>query len=309
MMPKAGRAQVQRKMLRLIFFILVSCLVASPVRVTSVSADQVMQAMPVGQVVKLRGPAEITRKNATLPLLLGTALVPGDEVKTGPGGRLKVAFSDGSSVALGENARLRIENFAVSAPQTRDALLALGQGTLHAIAAKAGPGSRFEIRTSLAFSAVRGTEWFVFADPAETDVAVINGRVGVGLARISAESAVSIGRDTKIVVTPGGGLGNPRLLTKAEIGRLLLATDAPGGELPFDLSTAPKLEFPLAQPADRGAAEPSSPGGAQKRRVCLISGLIDCNDRGNDHDRGGSDRGKGSDHHKSDHDSGGGSSN
>lgn len=307
MMPKPGRVQFLRKFPRLIAVALACCLVARPMGAQPVSADEATQPAPVGQIVKLRGGAEITRESATLPLRIGTALVPGDEVATGPGGRLKIVFSDGSTVALGENARLKIEGFAVSPPQARDALLAFGQGTLHAIAAKAAPGSRFEIRTSLAYSAVRGTEWFVVADAAETDVAVIDGRVGVGLARITAESAVSIGRNAKIAVTSGNGLSQPRLLTKAEIGQLLLATDVPGVELPYDLTTAPKLEFPRVHPGADGAATPAAPETTPKLRDCLRSGDIECDDRGSDRDRGTSDRGKGSDHHDSDHESQGGS--
>lgn len=290
--------------------ILAAALMTSPIGMPSGIAEQTAQATPVGQIVKLRGAAEITRGRVSLPLVLGAAVQPGDVVKTGPGGRLKLHFIDGSTVALGESAELEIGGYTVSAdPASRDALLELGQGTLHALAAKAGPGSRFEIRTALAYSAVRGTEWFVDAAPTETDVAVVTGRVGVGLAKISAESAVSIGRNAKIAVsTPGGQddaqLGQPRLLTESEIAALLAKTEMPGEELDFNLTAAPALDFPTPTSAPDGAA-PGSPAPGQKRD-CLTSNMEGCG-RGGDKD-GGNNGGRGgnSDHNK-DHESGGGS--
>lgn len=280
---------------------------ATAVGLPSTLADQPSQPAPVGQVVKLRGSAEITRGRLSLPLPPGAALQAGDVVKTGAGTRLKLQFIDGSTIALGENAELKITEFTVAdAPNTRAALMTLTQGTLHALAAKAGPGSRFEIRTNLAYSAVRGTEWFVIATATETDVAVVTGRVGVGLAKISAESAVSIGRQAKIAVGAETGLEDPRMLSDAELADLLSKTDSPEADLPFDLGTAPALAFPIAVPGT-GGPELDKPNSEiqGKKRDCLRTGAGGCSGRGNDKDHDSRGGGSSHDHdHDSDHDSG-----
>lgn len=67
---------------------------------------------PVGQVSEISGEATITRTNGQVePISLGTPVYQGDIVETASDGALNITFSDDSSFAVSEDARLAIDEY------------------------------------------------------------------------------------------------------------------------------------------------------------------------------------------------------
>lgn len=195
-------------------------------------------AEPVAQVIRLTGNAELVRGNAKGPITLGTALEPGDLVKTDATGRVRLHFIDGSTVNLGSQSDLLVAAFASQGPGTeRQAELALGQGALRADAAPATPKSRLEIRTPLAVTAVRGTEWGILSAALQSDIIIFSGRVGVRRNIVSGESAISLTRTHGITVT-AAGLGPIGRWSAEQLAAFDAATAVPGTDIPFNLGAA-----------------------------------------------------------------------
>ncbi|MDY0873128.1 FecR family protein [Dongia rigui] len=256
-------------------------------------------ADPVAQVVRLSGTATVTRDNATAQLKLGAALETGDRLATDATGRVRLQLIDGSVINLGSLANFEIAEVESGGPGTeRQVGLELLTGALRAFAAPATPSSRFEIRTPRAITAVRGTEWGVIAMPAQSDVLVMSGRVGVRKNEISGRSAISLTRTLGVTVTDTG-LGAITRWPKAQVEAWQAATDVPGADVPFDLGAAPALDL-LPQAPQTPQQNPSQPPRKRTSR-CFDPDTSLCDKDGN----GGRDNDRDHDNshdHDSDHD-------
>jgi hypothetical protein len=232
-------------------------------------------AAPVAQVVRLSGNAEITRGNATGPLVLGAALEPGDKIKTDGSGRLRLQLIDGSTINLGSQSELVIDDVVSQGPGTeRQIELDLATGALRAEAAPATPKSRFEIRTPLAVTAVRGTEWGIVSAAERSDVIILSGRVGVRRNIVSGESAISLTRSLGTSVT-AEGLGPVGRWSPEQLAAFDALTAVPGTETPFDLGAAPGLNLtPIALPPREITP--------QKYNNCLDPENLNCRTGGRD---------------------------
>lgn len=271
--------------------------------VALVASTAIAWADPVAQVVRLSGTATVTRDAATAPLILGAALETGDRLATDANGRVRLQLIDGSVINLGSLATFDIVDVKSSGPGTdREVGLELLTGALRAFAAPATPNSRFEIRTPRAITAVRGTEWGVIAMPAQSDVLVMSGRVGVRKNEISGHSAISLTRTLGVTVTDAG-LGAITRWPQAQVEAWQAATDVPGAEVPFNLGAAPALDLvPLApKPSQETPNLPTQ----KKIQRCLDPDASACkkDSQGRDHDRD-HDKGHGNEGgHEHDHDS------
>lgn len=257
-------------------------------------------ADPVAQVVRMSGAATLLRDNATAPLSLGALLESGDHLTTDATGRVRLQLIDGSVVNLGSATEFSIDEVVSAGPGTpREIELELQSGALRAHAAPATPQSRFEIRTPMAITAVRGTEWGILASPTQSDVLVFSGRVGVRKNEVSGKSAVSLTRTLGVTVTDAG-LGQSSRWPQNEVDALLAATDVPGAERPFDLNDAPALDL---TPLPRKAL-PDSPNNPKRSTdKCIDPDSKLCERRG----KGDRDKEHGSDHeseHEHESDSG-----
>lgn len=256
-------------------------------------------AAPVAQVIKLSGQAELKRGNATAPVQLGTALELGDRLTTTDNGRLRLQLVDGSTINLGSGSELLIDDLVSGGPGTeRQIELELEKGALKAEAAPATPKSRFEIRTPLAVTAVRGTIWGIVADPQQSDVIILEGRVGIRRNIMTGESAVSLTRNHGIVVT-ADALGQMRRWSPEEIAAFEALTEVPGTEIPFNPNAAPAPALvPIILPPSETVPE------GKRKKICLDEDSLNCriggrnnpadhdsgndNEGGHDHDSGGS---------------------
>lgn len=138
-------------------------------------AAGVAGAEPVCEVLAVKGEA----MSAARALAVGDRLDAGAEVKTGAGGRVRLRFTDGSTVVVSDNTQLKIARFEQAAGKPRDASLLLETGL---IGQKVAPsaGGAWEVRTPTAVTAVRGTEFIVeVGTDLATAVNVQSGKVAV----------------------------------------------------------------------------------------------------------------------------------
>jgi hypothetical protein len=157
------------------------------------------------RIAKLRGTASLLRNGAPSELALGDALLIDDRVTTGPNARLKIAFLDGSTLALAASSDLSLDRFIFKAnDRSRDAAVTLAKGVLRLVAAKAAPGSAFAVATGTAVAASRSTDWLVSATANGTEVIVIEGEVDVSEAGFDFRSLPTLEQEAKAIrVKPG----------------------------------------------------------------------------------------------------------
>lgn len=117
-------------------------------------------AGPVAEVVGLRGEAVVVFEGNTTPLVIGSKLEQGAEVRTSPAGRVRLKFIDGSVLVVGDATTLRLDQFRIEEQgSARRASLSLDIGLISQTVSP-GAGS-WTVRTPSAVAAVRGTEYIV----------------------------------------------------------------------------------------------------------------------------------------------------
>ncbi len=65
----------------------------------------------IGRVKKSAGIASIERKGAKINPAVGTTLLPGDVLVTGPGGQIAITFADNTRFSVGPNSRIAVDKF------------------------------------------------------------------------------------------------------------------------------------------------------------------------------------------------------
>ena len=118
----------------------------------------------IGVVRNAEGVVTITRGEEVLPATPGTKLLAGDILGTGPDATLGIIFRDNSTLSLGPESRLVIDEFLFSPAEGKLGLLAhISKGTmayLSGLIGKLAPESaRFE--TPTASIGIRGTYFTV----------------------------------------------------------------------------------------------------------------------------------------------------
>ncbi|OMH38934.1 hypothetical protein BGP75_00065 [Motiliproteus sp. MSK22-1] len=116
------------------------------------------------------------------PVAANTLLHLGDRLETGDSTTVTIRFADGTTVTVHEKSQVSLDHLNVYGDTGMvDSRLRLQQGRIDTKAKRAsGPGSRFEIHTPSAISAVRGTVYRTAADNSATSrVEVIGGQVSV----------------------------------------------------------------------------------------------------------------------------------
>ncbi len=139
------------------------------------------ETQPAANLSIYTGECRVWRQGKLDDAEVGQPLFAGDSVLTGKESKAELAFLDGTSVRISENARLLV--------QQADTLrsLKLLWGKLWAKVAKLSSAhSRFQVETPTAVAGVRGTEFRVEVDPdSATRVAVEEGEVEVVQPRLA----------------------------------------------------------------------------------------------------------------------------
>lgn len=117
-----------------------------------------------GLIKTLTGEATIERGGRLHPARLGDAVLPGDVLRTGVGGRLGVTLEDDTRVALGPDSALRVARVGYAPAQGRlEMVLQFLRGTAAYVSgriAKLAPDA-VRLETPNAIVGVRGTTAFI----------------------------------------------------------------------------------------------------------------------------------------------------
>lgn len=134
-----------------------------------------------GSSTEVRNQATAEFAKTARPLSPGTSVMIQDTLKTGEQSRLRVRLLDQSSLTLGAQAELLIDNFVYNPGKTQQAVLNLFKGALRYIGGHAGGTTpkAVEIKTPIAVLGVRGTDFWAGPIDGETGVLVLQGRVDV----------------------------------------------------------------------------------------------------------------------------------
>jgi hypothetical protein len=128
------------------------------------------------------GKVEIETNGQRTPARAGMPILEGQRLITGPGAFATFELEDASRVTLPSNTALRIvrlRNVVLTHAPQRIFKLEEGRGTVSATP-NPNPNARFEVRTPVSISAVRGTEFRVAAAGDRAQTGVLKGAVGVG---------------------------------------------------------------------------------------------------------------------------------
>jgi hypothetical protein len=152
-------------------------------------------AEPVGSVQRLQGSATATLDGAERTLAAGAPVNLAETVVTGAGSRAALILNDGTTITLGEKARLVIDAFVYD-PAAASTLHASVTGAFRYLSGRLAPGAtrQASVTTPVATIGVRGTDFW--GGP-------IDGRFGVVLF----EGAVSVTVGGQTVLLDAGGLG------------------------------------------------------------------------------------------------------
>ena len=157
---------------------------AMPVGKTLVIDPNLLKTTPIdARLSAFSGPVEVETNGQRAPARAGMTIQEGQRIITGPGAFATFEMEDASRVTLPSNTTVRVDRLRTvnltNAPQ-RVFRLDQGRSTIQATP-NGNPNGRFEVRTPVSISAVRGTEFRVGAGGDKAQTEVIKGGVGVGL--------------------------------------------------------------------------------------------------------------------------------
>src|SRR5258707_8269374 len=118
----------------------------------------------VGTVTEVSGTVNVQRGSASLPATSKMPILLHDRIATQAGSSVKIGLVDDSSLQLGENGVLTIDDSMLVNGVSAPAKVGLLGGKLHALiqgAMRSGSSTTFEVHTPNAVGAVRGTEFDV----------------------------------------------------------------------------------------------------------------------------------------------------
>jgi hypothetical protein len=161
---------------------------AMPAGKTLVIDPNLLKTTPIdARLSAFSGQVEVETNGQRAPARAGMTIQEGQRIITGPGAFATFEMEDASRVTLPSNTAVRVERLRsvvlTNAPQ-RVFRLEQGRSTIQATP-NPNPNGRFEVRTPVSISAVRGTEFRVGAAADRAQTEVIKGGVGVGLGEAS----------------------------------------------------------------------------------------------------------------------------
>ena len=179
---------------------------AMPVGKTLSIDPNLLKTTPIdAQLSAFSGKVEVETNGRRAPAQTGMVIQEGQRIITGPGAFATFEMEDASRVTLPSNTTVRVERLRTvtltNAPQ-RVFRLDEGRSTIQATP-NPNPNGRFEVRTPVSISAVRGTEFRVGAGGDKAQTEVIKGGVGVGLGEAS-PSGTPVPAGFGVTASPAG---------------------------------------------------------------------------------------------------------
>src|SRR6202521_2740661 len=116
-------------------------------------------AQRAGQISRAIPEVAIARGTQQLPAIVKTLVDWGDVVRTGDGGRARVALDDGSVLNVGSSSSLTVTQHNSAAQQTQ---IELTYGRMRSqVVKQAKPNAKFEVHTAVGVAGVVGTDFFL----------------------------------------------------------------------------------------------------------------------------------------------------
>jgi hypothetical protein len=199
---------------------------------------RLLKATPLeAQLASYQGAVRIERSGAVVAPKIGMAINEGQIVETGALGFLTLALSNGSRVTLPSSSRVRIlhmRQFLLTGSLDFDFALDKGRAET-AVTPMKDKNSRFRLRTPIAVSAVRGTQFRIGYDPAQGPslTEVVEGGVAVGTSTAPADPAL-VPAGFGATATADGKVGTERLLAAPTVLRAGKLQKEP--DVSFDLA-------------------------------------------------------------------------
>ncbi len=233
-------------------------------------------AQRAGQISRAIPEVAIARGTQQLPAIVKTLVDWGDVVRTGDGGRARVALDDGSVLNVGSSSTLTVTQHNSAAQQTQ---IELTYGRVRSqVVKQSKPNAKFEVHTSVGVAGVVGTDFFLGFMNGLFQIIVYEGHVkfcnldGICVDVLAGQIA-TIRDGHQAPDQPGQA--TPSELTDAANATTVGATFA-GGEPAHHLSTGqiialtaivviPAIVIPLAT---RGSHPPAATGCAGVASAC-----------------------------------------
>lgn len=121
-------------------------------------------AETVGMIERLKGPASRANTAGEIELSAGSKIMDGDVLRTGNGTRMIVRFDDNSSLTMGENAEMIVDDLIYTPagrnPESGSQSLKFVQGVFRFVSGKIGKSmpQSVALSTPVATIGIRGTE-------------------------------------------------------------------------------------------------------------------------------------------------------
>ena len=140
--------------------------------------SRAMAAGQVGTVTQVQNQAQVGSRTA----VMGTPVYMNNQLRTGANARLKITFSDGSDLTLGENARVVVDQFVYNPSKSKGAVvLSAAQGAFRFAGGKIEgmQEKKVVVNTPSAALAVRGTHFWAGPIDGQYGVLLLQGRLNV----------------------------------------------------------------------------------------------------------------------------------
>lgn len=165
-------------------------------------------ALIPAKVDAVQAPAWVERNGRTEPLAPGMELRSGDRIRTGADARVYLKLAEGSTVKMGENARLGIYSRSQRSSAFRGALDVLTGAFRFTTDALTRLKSReVAIRVGTATVGIRGTDVWGRSTPTEDLVCLIEGKIEISHADVPAP--LTMAEPMTVLVAPRGVAPQP----------------------------------------------------------------------------------------------------
>jgi hypothetical protein len=209
-------------------------------------------AAPVAIVDAVQMPAWIERAGKQMPAAAGTELISTDTIRTGAGARVYIKLAEGSTVRVGENARLQLLDLIPERSGLFKGVLDVLSGAFRfttETVAKPRPRD-FKLRVSTVTIGIRGTDLWGRSTPQDEIVCLIEGRIEIGAAD---EKPVVMDQERQFYEREKGKTKPLSVISKERLAELAKETDiASGGGA---ARRGGKWKVTLAQADSKAAAD------------------------------------------------------
>lgn len=133
---------------------------------------------PLATIVRSQGIVELKRWGSILPIAQGTTIESGDAISSGPESKLRVEFSDGAFLVLGEDSHV-VVSVTRDNGRRRTWDIVVGQGTARLILDRSEGGGAMTLRGGHAHTRAVSfpADWILCPGRQGSDVVTLAGRV------------------------------------------------------------------------------------------------------------------------------------